>query len=186
MIRATFAFLLCLGLPAAPSFGASLPRPSPPFVIHLTTNPARDISPAQFKGKVVLFACIQTTCPHCQHATQFLSRMQLEYQPRGLQIVAAAFNQMANMLVPDFIKQFQPTFPVGWALHQDVMTYLQHSMMTPLYVPVFVFIDRKGMIRHQYLGDDPFMQNQEKNVRETIEEMLKEPAPARTAAKKAS
>jgi hypothetical protein len=45
-----------------------------------------------------------------------------------------------------------------------------------MYVPVLVFIDRKGMIRHQYLGDDPFQQNQEKNLRDTIEALLKEPA----------
>jgi len=28
----------------------------------------------------------------------------------------------------------------------------------------------------QYLGDDPFQQNQEKNLRDTIEALLKEPA----------
>jgi hypothetical protein len=53
-----------------------------------------------------------------------------------------------------------------------------------MYVPILVFIDRKGMIRYQYTGDDPFFQNQEKNVRETIEQLLKEPVPMKK--KKAS
>jgi hypothetical protein len=36
-----------------------------------------------------------------------------------------------------------------------------------------VFIDRTGVIQHEYLGGDPFYNNQEKNLRDTIEEMLK-------------
>ena len=106
---------------------------------------------------------------------QVLSGLQKEYGPRGLQILAAAFNTKAETLVPGFIHQFQPTFPVGWASHQEVLTYLDHSVMTPLYVPSMVFIDRTGVIRHEYLGGDPFYNNQEKNLRDTIEEMLKSP-----------
>src|SRR5260221_13212792 len=94
----------------APAAGP-VPRPSPDFTIHLT--PATQTSPKQYKGKVVLLAFIQTTCPHCQAATPILSGLQRQFGPRGLQALAAAFNPMANMLVPDFIKQYQPTFPVG-------------------------------------------------------------------------
>lgn len=165
---------LCMGLiaPAAP-----LPRPTPDFAIHLT--PSGQVSPAQYKGKVVVLAFILTTCPHCQHSVQFLSGLQREYGARGLQVMAAAFNEMAHMLVPDFIKQFQPAFPVGYADRESVLGYLDHSTIMQMYVPALVFIDRKGMIRHQYLGDDPFFQNQEKNVRDTIEALLKEPVASR-------
>jgi peroxiredoxin len=173
LIRSFLASLVCLGLMAQVMTPAPIPRPSPDFAVHLT--PSGQVSPTQFKGKVVLLAFILTTCPHCQHSTQILSGYQKEYGPRGLQVMAAAFNEMANMLVPDFIKQFQPTFPVGYANRMDVLTYLDHSALTQMYVPIMVFIDRKGMIRYQHLGDDPFFQNQEKNVRDTIEELLKEP-----------
>ena len=98
--------------------------------------------------------------------------------------MAAAFNDMANMLVPDFIKQFQPAFPVGYASRAETMGYLQHSVMEQAYVPIMVFIDRKGTIRGQYFGDDPFFQNQDKNVRDKIEELLKEPGGAATTTKK--
>ena len=157
----------------APAAGP-VPRPSPDLTIHLT--PATQTSPKQYKGKVVLLAFIQTTCPHCQAATPILSGLQRQYGPRGLQVLAAAFNTKADTLVPGFIHQFQPNFPVGWAGDPDVRAYLDHSVMAPLYVPTKVFIDRKGMIRHQYLGDDPFQQNQERNLRHTIEALLKEPA----------
>ena len=39
-----------------------------------------------------------------------------------------------------------------------------------------VFIDRQGMIRGQYIGDDKFFENPEKNIRSTLETLLKEPA----------
>jgi cytochrome oxidase Cu insertion factor (SCO1/SenC/PrrC family) len=183
MIRSVLAFLLCMAVtaPAAP-----LPRPSPDFAIHL--SPSEQVSPTQYKGKVVVLAFILTTCSHCQHTTGILSGLQREYGPRGLQVLAAAFNPMANMLVPDFIKQFQPAFPVGYTERLDVLGYLDHSEILQMYVPVLVFIDRNGMIRHQYLGDDPFQQNQEKNLRGTIEALLKESAAGSkkttTAAKK--
>jgi hypothetical protein len=80
------------------------------------------------------------------------------------------------MLVGDFNRQFRPAFPVGWTTREAAMEYLQHSAMMQLYVPVAVFIDRKGVIRAQYLGEDPFFQDQEKNLRAKIEEMLREPA----------
>jgi hypothetical protein len=48
--------------------------------------------------------------------------------------------------------------------------------MQPLYVPTMVFIDRKGMIRYQYLGGDPFFNDLERNLHDTVETLLKEPA----------
>ncbi len=180
VIRNFLALLVCFGLVAQAASNAPQPRPSPELTIHLT--PSGEISPAQYKGKVVVLAFILTTCPHCQRAVQMLSGLQSEYGPRGLQVMAVAINAMSNMLVPDFNKQFHPNFPVGWGMHQDMLTYLNHSVMAPPYMPSFVFIDRKGMIRYQRLGDDPLMANdQEKNTREAIEELLKEPAGKKTA-----
>src|SRR5882724_7918147 len=115
MIRSSLAFLLGMAV-LAPA--ATLPRPSPDFAIHLT--PLGQVSPAQYKGKVVVLAFILTTCSHCQRTTGVLSGLQREYGPRGLQVLAAAFNPMANMFVPDFIKQFQPSFPVGYTERLDV------------------------------------------------------------------
>jgi len=174
LIRFIVASVLSLALVAS---AATAPRPSPDFAVHLAPN--KQISPTQFKGKVVVLAFIQTTCPHCQQSTQLLSGIQREYGARGVQILATAFNNYADTLVPGFIQQFKPAFPVGWSTHAEVLAYLNHSVMAPLYVPSMVFIDRSGMIRYQYVGGDPFFNNQEKNVRDTIEELLKQPTSAK-------
>lgn len=173
MTRTLLAFTVSLGL-IFPGAAATLPRPSPEFAIQMT--PSGQTLLTQYKGKVVVLMLISTTCPHCQQTTKMMSEIQKEYKDRGVQVLAAAFNEMANMLVPDFIKQFEPAFPLGYANRDAVLTYLQHPVMMQLYVPSLVFIDRKGMIRYQHTGEDPFIaQNQEKNVRETIETLLKDP-----------
>jgi len=57
-----------------------------------------------------------------------------------------------------------------------------------LMMPQLVVIDRKGVIRYQYPGNDPFFENEEKNLREILLPLLKQgtaaPAKAKAAAKK--
>ena len=74
---------------------------------------------------------------------------------------------------------------MGAATRDTVMEYLQLTAATPIYVPVFVFIDRKGMIREQHIGNnDKFLDDQDKNARAVIESLLKEPASAGKGGKK--
>jgi hypothetical protein len=74
-------------------------------------------------------------------------------------------------------------FPVGSTTRDKVYEYLQAPANAPLSVPIYVFIDKKGMIRAQYIGDDPFFQNEDKNTRAMIDSLLKEPAPVKKKAK---
>ncbi len=46
-----------------------------------------------------------------------------------------------------------------------------------------VIIDRKGMIRAQYSGEDDFFRNLDTNLRAQLETLLKEPAGAATRPK---
>ena len=185
MIRSTLASFLCMAIAAsaapAPTAPAPKVRPAPNFVIKLP-NASGQITPAQYKGKVVVVAMILTTCPHCQNATVMLSRLQKEYGPRGLQILAAAFNPDAERAVPDFIRTYKPTFPVGYAGRNEVLTFLGQSPDFEMYVPIMSFIDRKGMIRYSHLGDDKFFADPERGVRAHIEDLLGKPAVVKKAA----
>ena len=170
--RKICAVLLCL---AGTLVAADIPRPSPDFAINL--NGGGQIHLNQYQGKVLVLAFILTYCPHCQFTAQILSGLQKEYRPQGLQVLASAIDPMASMKVPDFIKQFQPGYPVGSNDHNDAVTYLQHPVMFRLMMPQLVFIDRKGTIRAQYAGDDEKFfdkATQEKNIRDVIEPLLKE------------
>ena len=76
-------------------------------------------------------------------------------------------------------------FPVGAGTRDSAFQYLQHSIMAPnFYVPQMVFIDRKGVIRGQYGGNDAFLgDQQEANIRAMVDKLLAEPAGAKPAPK---
>lgn len=168
-----FRVLGCLSLFAGLGIAADVPRPSPEFAISMMGG--KQILVSQYRGKVVALAFILTTCPHCQKTVGYLSAMQREYGPRGFQVLASAIEDMAAMNLPDFIKRFQPPFPVGFNDRNPVLEYLHHPAMFRLMMPQLVFIDRTGMIRAQYSGEDKFFaDDQEKNLREQIESLLKE------------
>ena len=99
-------------------------------------------------------------------------------------MLGAAFNEKIQSLLPDFLKQYKPTYPYGWATPDSVYGYLQLSFMQRNYVPNIVFIDRGGTIRAQHAGTDPFFQNERQNIRAMLDKLLSEPAPKKAAPKK--
>lgn len=176
MLRVALLMLACL-LPAWPEPQASLPRRSPEFAFQVLGG--KQMLLTQFRGRVVALEFLYTTCPHCQHTAQLMTRFQKEYGPRGFQALGVAFNEMANMLVPEFIAQSSANYPIGWGQREAVLQYLQISPILRFVVPQMVILDRKGFIRAQspYDGGDNFFE--EKNLRTLIEGLLKESPPPR-------
>ncbi|MGE5486820.1 MAG: TlpA disulfide reductase family protein [bacterium] len=185
--RRQFLLAIGAGTAAAPALrAAQVPRPAPELAVRLVNG--QQLLLSQFKGKVIALEFLQTTCPHCQTASTVLEKLYREYGPKGFQPVGVAFNDMAALLVPDFIARVGATFPIGIGARDEVLTYIQHPPDQVLYVPQLLFIDKKFVIRGQYGGlDTDFFKDEEKNMRNIIEMLLKESAaPARkTAAKKA-
>ena len=158
---------------AASVNAAQTPRKSPEFAINATTG--KQILLSEHRGKVVALMFILTTCPHCQTTTRMLSKLQNEYGSRGFQVLAAAIEDTAAQAVPQFVQQFRPTFPVGFAHRLSVGQYLQLSPSARMMMPQLVFVDRGGTIREQHAGDEPYFAEgvQEKNLRNSIEALLK-------------
>jgi peroxiredoxin len=129
----------------------------------------------QYHGKAVVLEFLLTTCPHCQLTARTLEKLYKEYAPQGLQVLGVATNDMAALLLPDFIKNQGITFPVGTATRDQAYNYLQYPMMKQMFMPQVVFIDRKGVIRAQYAGEDKFFAeaDQENNLRQEILKCLK-------------
>lgn len=170
------AALAALSLPAA-----DVPRPAPDFTVKMTNG--KDLNLSDYKGKVVVVEFLLTTCPHCQRASQGLNKVYRELGAQGLQPIGVAVNDMANMLVDDYVKQFNLDFPVGWSLRDPVISFLQHPVMMMMSFPNLVIIDRNGQIRHQIPGGDKFFENEEQNLRNAVLPLLKAPAPARSKKK---
>jgi thiol-disulfide isomerase/thioredoxin len=154
-------------------------RKSPEFVIKFVDGHQMLLS--SLKGKVVALLMVHTTCPHCQHTSQVFTQLYKEYGPQGFQPVDAAFNTMANLYVNDFVKNFNIGYPVGYSTPEEVMAYLDRSILERYTVPQIVWIDRKGNIRSQtQSADDDQTKYTEGYWRSMIETLLKEPATAST------
>jgi len=151
-----------------------VPRHAPEFVIHFPDGSQSLLS--GYRGKVVALLFVYTTCIHCQHTSQVFSQLNTEFGARGFQPLDVAFNDMANLFVKDFVKEFGVNYPVGFSPREPVLDYLGIPVIERFVVPQIVWIDRKGNIRSQTppLGDDKLLK--ETYWREMIETLLKEPA----------
>jgi hypothetical protein len=136
---------------------------------------------------VVCLEFLFTTCPHCQHSAQLLTQFQNEFGSKGFQALGIAFNPMARMLVPDFVRDYKVSFPVGYTENRDIVNaFLQNPPDNALHVPQLVFIDRKGMIRKQSLPRGDSETANPANMRKMIEQLLAEPAASKASPKRRS
>jgi peroxiredoxin len=166
MVRRILA-TLCL---AAAAF-ANTPRPLDDATLPTPEGPVRL---SQYRGKVVVFAIILTNCSHCAQSMELMSRLQKEYGPRGFQMLAAAGDNNAAAKIGPFKKIHQLTFPLGYMDEATAERVGDFTRADRLVAPIYLFVDRKGVVRFQFsMKDDNFFKNEEKNVRTIIEGLLK-------------
>jgi len=121
-------------------------RHSPEFAIHQPDG--KEIVLSSLQGKVVALMFVHTTCPICQQASQVFSKLAGEYGPQ-FQPVIVAFNSKADERLPEFVKQFNIRYPVGFSRVEDVSAYLGIPASERFTIPQIVWIDRNGDIRAQ-------------------------------------
>jgi thiol-disulfide isomerase/thioredoxin len=139
------------------------------FTINMVD--AKPLTLSQYKGHPVVLAFILTSCPHCQNAVKVLSKLQNEYGPRGLQVLASAIEQDAQLHVRLFVKNFAPPFPVGYNTGAEPYTLIHPTGKVPM-MPLLGFIDKKGVLRAQHEGEEPFFNDLEQNLRKEIEALF--------------
>jgi peroxiredoxin len=178
------AALSVLALAAPVLRAATIPRKAPDFAIHLANGKQTNLS--QYKGKVVALVFILTTCPHCQGAVRCLTQEQKEFGPRGFQALGSAIEDMAQLNVPEFIRRFDPPFPLGYNKFREALDFMQHPPMVQALMPLIAFIDREGVLQAQYEGYEPFFSEEKMagNIHAKIKELLGPVAPAKTETRK--
>ena len=175
---------------------APVPRPTKEFTIVLPSGKQQLLS--SYRGKVVMLACMFTTCPHCQALSKVITKLQGELGPRGFQAVGAVFNDEVNtpnnaanaQVTANFVNQFQVGFPLGFAPRESVLSYLGISDIESWVVPQIAIIDRKGVVRAQSESRGTAQLQTEAYLRKYLGDLLdegraKSAAPAKAAPKKA-
>jgi peroxiredoxin len=167
-----------------PLFAVTVPRPAPDYAVK--TPAGRMLPLSSYRGQVVALMFVFTDCPHCQLTCRFMNSLQKQYGSRGFQTLAVAFNQDAAAYVKLFTEATGAQFPIGVDKRETVLSFLQLPVKFRMFVPTLVFIDRKGMIRGQYIGGDRFFDKQDENIRAVIETLLGEPVPATSVGKRST
>jgi hypothetical protein len=136
----------------------------------------------QYRGKALVLAIILTTCKDCGEVVDLLKQIQTEQGPHGLQVVVAAGDPNAAVALGPFAAAHKPNFPLGYVDRPAIMKLGNIGPKDRPFVPIMLFVDAKGAVRVQLVGNDPLMQKPEGIIRSTIRELMKEPGI--TAAKK--
>jgi peroxiredoxin len=143
----TLALGLCALMPAM--------SPVPLPVLKTATDfrcldaDGKRISIAALHGKVVVAQFLSTSCQHCQAFSRLLTKLQVDYGPKGFQAIGVAFNDATPEMVRDYVKNNNVGIPVGYAAREDVLRYLGISVMERLMVPQIMIVDRYGQVRAQ-------------------------------------
>jgi len=176
--RLVLATLAALALAASTLEAAVIPRTPDDLTITLASG--EQVTLSQYKGKVVAVIFILTTCPHCEAAVQCLIQDQNEFGHRGFQVIASAIEDHAQTSVPDFIRRFNPPFPVGYSGLKPSMDFMQHPPKLTPHMPLIAFIDRHGILQAQYEGREQFFveDRMAKNLHDKIAALMGRGAPA--------
>ncbi len=173
LMKTAFLFLAVFGLSALAQ-EPQIPRKATDLAIQ--TAPDQYLWLSQYSGKTCVVAFILTGCTHCQFTTGVLNHIQKDYATRNVQVLATAIDPMSSLHIPDFKKTFAPAFPVGYNDEPYAAKFLGRAPNDPMMMPQLAFVDRNGIIRAQYAGDDPALSKdiQEKSLRDALEKTIKE------------
>lgn len=183
--RPTLAFAAVLALFCGTAM-AQLPqggRPLPDVPIQTSATSSLDLK--QYRGKSLVIGLISTVCQHCVTAIQTLRELQTKYGTSGLQVVAAVGDPIPISDIGIFAAQQKANFPVGFLNQPEFIKLAALKPGQRPFVPIVLFVDRKGMVRVQYFGDDQIMkQDVRAAITLTTEHLLKDAAAATASAKK--
>ncbi len=164
------------------SWAAKVPRPAPDLVVTRTGGERIHLS--QYGGKILMFELLLTTCPHCQRCAHTMQQVLGDYKLRGVEALGAAINDEARFDLLRFEMASGAKFPIGIADRDQAYAFLQADPNAgPVYFPQLLIIDRKGVIRAQHSGTDPFFEKEEENLRKMLDMLLKEPVAGQGAKK---
>ena len=150
-----------LTLAAGLLFAVTTPRPLPDVRISMPDGKTANLK--QYKGKVVMLVLMSTTCADCIAAIDMMNRIQKDFGPRGMQAFAVAVGiDVDKKSTQGFIDRYRPAFPVGYVAETPFRELADISSTARPYVPIFIFIDKKGTIRFQYTAIDAIMEKSQR------------------------
>ncbi len=127
--------------------------------IPIKTPDAKGINLRKYRGKELILVLFSTQCEDCVTTIGYMSQIQNDYGPKGLQVIGVGVNQNAPYELSPWAQRYKPSFPMGF-LDQDSMLKLAALPKDARpFVPIVIFVDSTGTVRTQYAGDSPIFKD---------------------------
>lgn len=137
---------LAMGQNTAPDVKALTGKPIPAFKMTDTAGKAHTND--TLKGKVVLLDFWATWCPPCRKSSPFMQKLHEGYSEQGLVVVGANAFERENKdgAAAAYAKEHNYTYPM--TVNNDAFA----RSLNVRGIPTFILIDRKGTVRHVWVG----------------------------------
>jgi len=185
MFRKFFALLVCSAAsiavaqqPPKQPVQAMQPQaqPSRPLAdVAVKTPDAKGINFKKYRGKELVIVLFSTQCEDCVTTVGYLSQLQKDDGPRGLQVIGVGVNKNAPYELGPWMQRYRPGFPMGFLDQDSMLKLVALPKDTVPYVPIVMFVDSGGTVRAQYTGDSPLFKDKSQGpaLRAIAEGLLK-------------
>jgi peroxiredoxin len=119
--------------------------PAPDFA--LTDLQGNALTLASFKGKVLLLNFWATWCPPCRAEIPDFVEAYKDHKAEGLEILGISVDKLPTEKLKAFVDNAKINYPVVLAPAKLLGDYQPGN-----YIPVTIFIDKKGVIRFRQVG----------------------------------
>lgn len=120
-------------------------KKAPDFVLSDMNGERHRLS--EYEGKGVLLNFWATWCKPCEREMPYMDSQYAQYKDQGVQILAVNIGE-TDVVINEFIKRHQLTFPVLNDKNQDVMNAYG---VNPL--PITFLIDPNGIVLRAHTGE---------------------------------
>jgi peroxiredoxin len=186
-----------IGAPEDPTYHTTLKDPSEPFRFAFADLDGKTVSNTdeKFKGKVLLVSVSGSWCPNCHDETPFHEELYREYRDRGFEVVSLSFERADQPPTYPQLRAFIKTYGIDYTVLVPGEP-AQASELLPQTVnldcfPTSFLIGRDGLVRVVHAGfpspgSGAIYDATKREIKETIERLLDEPAGAAPSASAAN
>jgi len=120
-------------------------EPAPAFTLQDLNG--KNVSLANFRGKVVILNFWATWCPPCIKEIPDFIELYGQYKDKGFEMVGISLDQAGISVVKPFVQKFKMNYPV---MMTDGQVDKAYGGITS--IPTTFIIDPAGNIRKKYIG----------------------------------
>lgn len=128
------------------------PRPAQPF--DLPSYDGRRVTLEALKGNPSVLMFFSTDCPHCQRTSMRLAPIYEALRTTGFKMVGLSLNETDNGGLRSFAERFDAEYPLALSSRSEFSRIAGISVMTRIYYPYMLFLDKDGVIQEEYQGTD--------------------------------